>query len=149
MVDEPAPARPELLDGLVQLSFAVQAVLSEAASAHELSVPLLRLLGVLRDREPGMLELANVLGVDKSSMTGLVDRAERRGLVHRRPAEHDRRSIQVLISARGSRLVTEVGAVVYREITTLLERLSVRDRTALEGIVTRLVGAGLARDTPT
>ena len=81
-----ASARPELVDGLVELSFAVQSVLSDVASANDLSVPQLRLLGVLRDRQPGMLELANFFGVDKSSMTGLVDRAERRGLVRRQDA---------------------------------------------------------------
>ncbi|GHF33280.1 hypothetical protein FHX82_005262 [Amycolatopsis bartoniae] len=53
------------------------------AAEHELSVVQLRLLGVLRDRRPGMLELGAHLGLDKSSMTGLVSRAEKRGgLIH-------------------------------------------------------------------
>jgi DNA-binding MarR family transcriptional regulator len=138
VADDAPTARPALVDGLVQLSFAVQSVLADAASAHDLSVPQLRLLGVLRDRRPGMLELAALFGVDKSSMTGLVDRAEQRGLVRRQPAEHDRRSVLVSITPAGSTLATEVEAVVYRQIFSLVGRLSARDRKGLETLVTRL-----------
>jgi DNA-binding MarR family transcriptional regulator len=85
-----------------------------------------------------MLELAALFGVDKSSMTGLVDRAEQRGLVRRQPAEHDRRSVLVSITPAGSTLATEVEAVVYRQIFSLVGRLSARDRKGLETLVTRL-----------
>ena len=47
-----------LADGLVQLSFLVQATLGAVAAEEELSIVQVRLLGILRDREPGMLELA-------------------------------------------------------------------------------------------
>jgi DNA-binding MarR family transcriptional regulator len=143
VVDDPPMARPELLDGLVQLSFAVQSVLTKAASVNELSVPQVRLLGVLRDREPGMLELANLLGVDKSSMTGLVDRAESRGLVRRRAAEYDKRSVQVQITPAGRELVTAVEGIVYRAVSTLVDSLSRREQASLEGLVTRLAGRAL------
>src|SRR3954462_10769404 len=71
------------VDVLVQLSFLVQGVLGRIAAEHDLSLTQVRLLGILRDRRPGMLELARHLGLDKSSMTGLVARAEKRGLVRR------------------------------------------------------------------
>jgi DNA-binding MarR family transcriptional regulator len=138
VVDHRPSARPELVDGLVQLSFAVQSVLSDAANAHDLSVQQLRLLGVLRDRRPGMLELANHFGVDKSSMTGLVDRAERRGLVLRQAAEHDKRGVQVSITRAGNTLAAEVERVVSDRISNLLEQLSEEDHTELEMLVTRL-----------
>ena len=69
-----------IVDSLVQLSFLVQGVLGSVAARYDLSITQTRLLGVLRDREPGMLELSNFLGLEKSSVTGLIDRAERRGL---------------------------------------------------------------------
>ena len=46
---------------------------------------------MLRDRTPAMNELARLLGLDKSSISGLVDRAERRGLVIRIPSAEDKR----------------------------------------------------------
>ncbi len=142
MIDDPSTARPELVDGLVQLSFAVQSVLSDAATANELSVPQLRLLGVLRDRRPSMVELARFFGVDKSSMTGLVDRAEQRGLVRRQPAAHDKRSVQVSITPAGSRLAADVETVVYRRISSLVAGLSHRDQAGLERLVRRLAAGG-------
>jgi len=76
-----APGRLSPVDGLAQLSFVIQGLLERQAVAHDLTMAQVRLLGVLRDRTPTMLELARLLGLDKSSTTGLVDRAARRGLV--------------------------------------------------------------------
>src|ERR1700759_3149154 len=76
--DEPGPLSPA--DGLAQLSFLIQGLLEPRAREHALSVISPRLLGILRDRRPTMNELARFLDLDKSSVTGLVDRAERRGL---------------------------------------------------------------------
>ena len=72
-----------VVDGLVQLSFLIQMVLSEVAAGYALTVAQMRLMGILRGREPAMLELARFMSLDKSSVSGLIDRAERRGLVER------------------------------------------------------------------
>ena len=138
MAEDPSSAHAELVDGLVELSFAVQWVLLDVATAHDLSVPQLRLLGVLRDRRPMMVELANHFAVDKSSMTGLVDRAERRGLVRRQAADHDKRSVQVSITPAGTALAAEVETVAYQRISGLVERLSRRDQGELKRMVAQL-----------
>jgi hypothetical protein len=44
-----------LLDSLVQLSFAVHSALARVAEKHDLSLIGVRLLGILRDREPAIL----------------------------------------------------------------------------------------------
>src|SRR5580698_7627622 len=87
-----------MVDGLAQLSFLIQGMLERRASEHELSMIQTRLLGVLRDRTPTMNELAKLLELDKSSVTGLVDRAERRGLVVRVPSTDDRRVVLVSLT---------------------------------------------------
>jgi hypothetical protein len=68
-----------LVDALAQLSFQVHNCLAEIAADHDLSIVQTRLLGVLRDREPTTNELGRHLGLDKSSISSLVDRAQRRG----------------------------------------------------------------------
>ena len=73
----------DLRDGLVQVSFAVIAALSRVAAEHDLSLTRLRVLGILRDREPTMAELATYLGLERSTVSGLVDRAVQRGLVRK------------------------------------------------------------------
>ena len=72
-----------LVDALAQLTFAVQGALSRVAASRGLSIPAARLLGIVRDRQPTIGELATFLQLDKSSVTGLVDRAVDRGLVTR------------------------------------------------------------------
>lgn len=50
-----------------------------------------------------MKELASKMGITTGSLTVLVDRLERAGLVARKPNEHDRRSIQVGLTDEGKR----------------------------------------------
>ncbi|MFG2955750.1 MarR family winged helix-turn-helix transcriptional regulator [Streptomyces sp. NPDC048291] len=128
-----------LVDGLAQLSFLVQGALGKVAAEHGLSVVQLRLLGVLRDRTPGMQELANHLGLDKSSMTGLVDRAERRDLVRRTPAPHDRRSVLVSITPQGQELARQCQALADRELRDLAAHLTDAQRARLSLLASAVV----------
>lgn len=128
-----------IADGLAQLSFLVQAVLGEVAAEHGLSVVQLRLLGVLRDREPGMQELARHLGLDKSSMTGLVDRAERRGLVRRTPSPRDGRAVLVSLTEEGHALAREGAAEAGDRIRALAAHLTGDQRVQLSSLATALV----------
>src|SRR5579862_6948617 len=98
------PVSPEVLDSLVRVSFAVMALLSQAAAEHDLSLTQLRALAILRDREPKMAELAAYLGLDRSSVSGLIDRAARRGLVQRGTSSDDGRSVRVSLTPAGKRL---------------------------------------------
>ena len=75
----------DLQDALVQMSFGLMAVLTEVAAEHDLSLTQLRVLGILRDREPTMAELATFTGLERSTVSGLIDRAAQRGLVVRPP----------------------------------------------------------------
>jgi DNA-binding MarR family transcriptional regulator len=127
------------VDALVQLSFQVQRILAEAAAEHDLSIVQLRLLGILRDRQPGMLELGQHLGLDKSSITGLVSRAEKRGLVERSPSPHDGRGVLVTLTPAGRRLVEVGEAQINRRITQLTKRLNATQRKQFTQLASVLV----------
>jgi DNA-binding MarR family transcriptional regulator len=129
------------VDGLAQLSFVVQGLLERRAAEQDLSVIQTRLLGVLRDRMPTMNELAKLLALDKSSITGLVDRAERRGLVVRIPSKADRRSILVSLTDEGRSLASEVAARFEADVSMMLNSLRPSDRAALSRVVSRVLVA--------
>ncbi|WP_416956981.1 MarR family winged helix-turn-helix transcriptional regulator [Streptomyces sp. Agncl-13] len=137
----PATEDLGLVDALAQLSFLVQNALAELAGEHDLSITQTRLLGILRDREPTMNELGRHLGLDKSSITGLVDRAQRRGLVTRTPSTVDRRSFQVSITDAGRDVVAQVGARFAERIKDCAAPLTEADRKRLSRLATRLVTA--------
>ena len=136
-------ARKQLspVDGLAQLSFLIQGLLERRAAEHDLSIIQTRLLGVLRDRTPTMNELARFLGLDKSSVTGLVDRAERRGLVARVPSATDRRAVLVSLTDEGRLFVSQAAAAFEADVSALLSRLPPRERETLSRIVSRLLVA--------
>ena len=131
----------DLVDAVVQLSFAVQGVLAKAAAAHDLSITQLRLLAILRDREPGMLELARHLGLGKSSASGLIDRAERRGLVARAAAPADGRGVRVSLTAAGRRLTEQLEGKLVAELRALLAPVPAGERAQLTRLAAAVVAA--------
>jgi DNA-binding MarR family transcriptional regulator len=129
----------DTVDALVQLSFQVQRVLAAVGAEHDLSVIQIRLLGVLRDRQGGMLELGAHLGLDKSSMTGLVQRAEKRGLVQRSPSPYDGRAVLVSLTPLG-RQFTEAGAAeIGRRIGELTAHLTDEQRRTLTDLAASVI----------
>lgn len=130
-----------IVDGLVQLSFLVQTVLGRVGADHDLSIIQIRLLGILRDREPSMQQLARHLGLDKSSITGLIDRAERRGLVERTISPNDRRGFNVRVTSAGRQLVHLVGDEIERQVHAVTEGLTEAERSHLAALATKIMGA--------
>jgi DNA-binding MarR family transcriptional regulator len=128
-----------IVDGLVQLSFLIQEILSQAADRHDLSVAQLRLLGVLRDREPGMQELARYLKLDKSSVTGLIDRAQRRGLVRRAADPQDGRAVRVAATPAGQELAARGAAEIDRQLRDLVGALPEASQARLSELATAVV----------
>jgi DNA-binding MarR family transcriptional regulator len=129
------------VDGLAQLSFVIYGTLERRAAEHDLSIVQTRLLGVLRDRTPSMNELATLLVLDKSSITGLVDRAERRGLVARSSSTTDRRTVLVELTDAGRSLVAQVSTRFEADVTAMLAFLPASERAALSGLVSRVLVA--------
>jgi DNA-binding MarR family transcriptional regulator len=99
-----APASTETIDSLVQVSFTVIALLSRVAAEHDLSLTQMRVLAILRDHEPTMADLAAYLGLERSSVSGLIDRAVKRGLVRRDPSRDDGRAVRLSLTPDGRHL---------------------------------------------
>jgi DNA-binding MarR family transcriptional regulator len=134
-----------LVDALAQLTFAVQGALGRIAAEYDVSVPAARLLGIVRDRQPTIGELATFLQLDKSSVTGLVDRAAERGLVVRSASPVDRRSVRVAITPEGRELIDQGAAALESEIAVLVADLTLAQRTRLSVIASRIVAADARR----
>jgi DNA-binding MarR family transcriptional regulator len=117
-------ARQDLISALVRASFATTAVLSRVAAEHDLSLTQLRVLAILRDRRVKMSELADYLGLDKSTISGLVDRAEKRGLLQRAPNPADGRATDVFLTAEGVQLADLGEAKIARSLSPMTGKLT-------------------------
>jgi DNA-binding MarR family transcriptional regulator len=131
--------RDELVDALVQTSFVTMAVLNKVGADHDLSLTQLRVLAILEDRRLKMTELADYLGLDKSTMTGLVDRAEKRGLLERAPNSTDGRAVDVFLSADGVQLAEGLRADVTQSLSLRTSTLTPADRRRLLALLESLL----------
>jgi DNA-binding MarR family transcriptional regulator len=141
---EPAPAATStgdqaLIDALARTSFAVMGVLNRIGAEHDLSLTQLRVLAILRDRRGKMSDLADYLGLDKSTISGLVDRAEKRGLLQRAPNPRDGRAVDVFLSAEGARLA-EIGAIQTAEaLSPMIGQLTNTEARRLTALLERIL----------
>jgi MarR family transcriptional regulator, lower aerobic nicotinate degradation pathway regulator len=129
----------DLRDSLVQASFMVIAVLSRVAAEHDLSLTQLRMLGILRDREPAMAELATYLGLERSTVSGLIDRAVQRGLVRKTSDASDGRSVRVSLTAEARRMETRVIGQIGDLMAPLTDRLNSSDQKRLSALLAKLL----------
>ena len=130
----------DLRDTLVQISFALMAALTEVAAEHDLSLTQLRVLGILRDREPTMADLATFTGLERSTVSGLIDRAAQRGLVSKTADPHDGRSVRVTLTGPARTLVPEVTAAIGDRIKPLTGKLSTTEQKRLTALLTKALG---------
>lgn len=86
-----------------------------------------------------MLDLARHLKLEKSSVSGLIDRAEARGLVERKPAPHDGRAVHVGLTAAGRRQAKQLTAEADAALLRLLDALSPAERSRLSTLATAVV----------
>ncbi|GIH79073.1 MarR family winged helix-turn-helix transcriptional regulator [Planobispora longispora] len=124
---------------LVRSAFLVDAVYAESAREHGLTQQQGQLLCVLMPQSYGMSELGMMLGLAKSSLTGLVDRSERNGLVQRKPDPQDSRAVRVALTKRGAKLVDEFYAETCRRIEELTAGFEPGERDALAALLGRVV----------
>jgi DNA-binding MarR family transcriptional regulator len=128
-----------VVTGLVRSAFLVDAVYARSSREHGITPQQGQLLCVLMAQPYGMGELGKVLGLAKSSLTGLVDRTERNGLVRREPDPHDTRAVRVALTPRGSRLAEEFYAETCRRVDELPNGLSATERATLARLLSRVV----------
>lgn len=129
-----------LVDALVQAAFATMAVLNKVGAENDLSLTQLRVLAILRDRRLRMTALADYLGLEKSTMTGLVDRAEKRGLLERAPSPTDGRAVDVFLSPDGAELAERLYAEVGRSLSAMTNELVPADQRRLQALLERMLG---------
>lgn len=137
----------ELATALLELCCHVEGIRATASRALGLTPQQAQLLTSVA---PGALthgELATRLHCDKTNVTGLVDRLERRELVRRRTDPADRRVTQVSLTDDGMQLVGRFRATVTAAVTTRLEAWPAERRRQLAGLARGAVGAvtGAAR----
>jgi len=132
------------LPDLVELAIVLTGAVARVAEEHELTPMQGRLLCGLAGQPRRMIDLAQSLGIEKAALTGLVDRAERRGLVERAIVPGDRRAVQVTLTDDGGQAMLAFETGVASALDELLAPLPAKDRSAFRRMASAIVRAARA-----
>jgi DNA-binding MarR family transcriptional regulator len=131
-----------LVDALARSAHEVVGVLTRVAAEHDLSLSQLRVFAILRDRRRlRMSALAAHLGLDRSTLSGLVDRAERRGLLRRASDADDGRGVEVGLSHEGQLFAERIAAAVRSALAPRIDGLAPAERERLTVLLERTLGS--------
>ncbi|NUT06623.1 MAG: MarR family transcriptional regulator [Hamadaea sp.] len=120
---------------LIRLSLAVQHVFTDVSRAHELTAQQALLMCALMDEPLGMAGLTDHLHIEKSTLTGLVDRVERRGYVRRTPDSCDRRAVKVELTPTGREAATGFHDALTKVLADQLEELPPKVRQQMRAAI--------------
>jgi DNA-binding MarR family transcriptional regulator len=115
-------------------------------SSHGLSQGRFTVLMLLLDKTENCpsphtpAELADLAGVTRATMTGLIDTLERDGLVKRVPDPVDRRMMSVHLTARGQEVLRRVLPGHFRRTAAMLAPLSESERKTLVRLSNKIAG---------
>jgi DNA-binding MarR family transcriptional regulator len=130
-------------NNLVWLSVLVQRRYAQICADHDLTSTQATLLCVIKDQPQGMGELAQLLGVAKNALSGLVDRMERRGLVQRETLQHDRRAVALSTTALGKEIVGALYADVAERMPDIASTLTADEQSQLADAIARITAPAL------
>lgn len=124
------------LDALA-LAEPIQAKLWQLAELTLTQVQVMRTL--LRGGPQTLGKLGQANGLSPTSVTRIVDRLEKRGLVSRRRESEDRRLVQVHLEPAGERLMGEIRVMRGSDIHQAVEAMTSQERRQLTASMKRLV----------
>jgi DNA-binding MarR family transcriptional regulator len=144
---DPAGPPPELAGRLAYLlkhaQLGLAGLTAEALAPFGVSGRELAVLTVLAGQEPGsQQQAARRLGVDRTTMVGLVDALEGKGLVRRRAHAEDRRRNVIELTEAGRDVLHRAGEASQDAERRFLAPLSARDAGQLKTALLALIQPG-------
>jgi len=105
-------------------------------------------LAAALDGELTQIELAHLLGLDKTTMVVTIDELEEAGLAERRPSTKDRRARVLKVTKTGESMVRKGDEIIDRVQADVLSTLPARDRKVFLETLGTLVRTRLGEPNP-
>jgi len=83
-------------------------------------------------------QIASSLSLDGSTITGILDRMESKGLVERHPDPNDRRALRVVLTKKGKQLEEPIQQVISTANEEILNKFSPADRLKLKELLEQI-----------
>ncbi|MET9613113.1 MarR family winged helix-turn-helix transcriptional regulator [Kitasatospora indigofera] len=141
-----APARnqPDLSFLLDHTSHVLRTRMSAALAEIGLTARMHCVLVHALEEERTQIQLAEIGGMDKTTMVVTVDALEEAGLAERRPSAKDRRARIIAVTEEGARVAGQSQSIVDTVHREALAELPEGEREIFLRVLNRLVGGPLA-----
>ncbi len=85
-------------------------------------------------------QIAAIIGYDRATIGGVVDRLEQKGIVARIVSRHDRRAREVSLTKKGAIVLARMRPIVSNLQADILVGLTAKERTRLLSLVRKTLG---------
>jgi DNA-binding MarR family transcriptional regulator len=128
-----------ILEAIVYLSTESRRITKELARRVDLTGPQLTVLKVLEGLgDLSLSDLSDRIRAQNSTVTGIIDRMEREGLVVRTRSTEDRRVVRIKLTEKGARIARDIAVEPMEIFRTALENLSPGEMRDLLKILTKI-----------
>lgn len=103
--------------------------------SHGVSIPQLLTLQFLKEQTDYWSTATKIkahINLNASTVSGILSRLEQKGLIVRTTSKEDKRSAQVILSAKGLAFLDSAPTTIQERLTANLEKLSATKRAELE-----------------
>lgn len=142
-----APCHGDLCWLLSRASHALNTQLTAALEDLGISPRAHRVLSAAMTGDHTQIEVARMVGLDKTTMVVTLDELQAAGLAERRPSPADRRARVIAVTDAGEKKVREAEAVADLVRAEVLSVLPVEDRRTFVNALRRLVDERLGEPT--
>jgi len=153
----PPPISPELkpdvdqiLEAIIYLYTESRRITKEYARRASLTGPQLTVIKMLEGiGDLSLSELSERIRAQNSTVTGIIDRMEREGLVARMRSTEDRRVVKIKLTDKGARLAREIDVEpmeIFRKALDSLTRAEMGELMKILTKIARRVQAIVRRD---
>lgn len=137
----------EALDILIDIRKIVRSINLESKRVQKdfgISIPQLLCLGYInraRDKVSTHSELMDLLSLNSSTVTGIVNRLEKNDLVKRLPKSGDKRVTYIGITTKGSEIVSQSPDILHDQLASKIKALPPATQKKIKEALTIIVEA--------
>lgn len=143
----PTPLLQELAQTFFQLMMRHRVAMRDVIVESGLSPPLVMTMHMLEGPPLTMRELADIIGLEPSNLTAVVDKLEARGYVERQSSPTDRRIKRVALT-RAGRVMRKRLVERFKQPAGWMASLDPRDQEQLKQILQRALADSSLPDDP-
>lgn len=135
----------ETTDILIQIRKIVRSINLESKKIQKeygVSIPQVLCLHFLHDApnyQSTQGEVKKFLNLNSSTISGIINRLERKGLVARLPKSGDKRVVNIALTSAGDELIASMPSLLHEQLSNKLNTLKAEDLVALEQSLDMLV----------